>query len=99
MIAALTEVILPALFTGAGLFGAATLAATWRTYGARAGAFRAQLAALDDVQRFTVRVATVEVRLAAPGTRRGNWPIGRTVGQAIRRMDRPALRTAQRAAA
>ena len=91
MVAALTHTVLPALFIASGGFALATLVQTWRHYGARALAFRAQLAALDDMTNFTVKIATVDVREVTKVTRRNS----------VRRMDRPAvrLRPAQRAAA
>lgn len=80
MLPAVTDFVLPALFLSSGAFALATLALTWRHYGAQFRALRTEMDRLADTREFILRMSTVEVRELAP-----------LAGQSrVRSMDRPA---------
>ena len=70
MIATLMSFALPALFIACGLFAAAVLALTWRTYGRELARLHAQLQLVDEFQAYDVRIATVQAREFMTGPRR-----------------------------
>ena len=66
MLTAVTDLVLPALFLFSGIFALTALAMCWQEYGARFRSIRADLAALEDIREFMVRMSTVEVREVVP---------------------------------
>ena len=82
--------LIAALFVASGLFAVFTLVQAWRNYGTALRTVHGELALLNDVQEYTVRIAVTETREFLPVARRG----GIRARAALRRQGPHAARAA-----